>query len=75
VKLLKQLTRLGCLSHNVGHNTILVLSARAGDDGLSLRGPGDMVGGQEHSVAGGGLSRVRAEGLISVGVDHQLRSC
>jgi hypothetical protein len=44
VELLKKLAEPGGPGHAVGHNAILSLSAGAGDDGLSLRGPGDEVG-------------------------------
>jgi hypothetical protein len=74
VELLKKPTEPGGLDHIAGHNTIPVLNARAGDDGLPLRGPGNEVGAQKHDVAGCGQARVRAANLVDVGVDHQLRS-
>jgi hypothetical protein len=43
VELLKQLTEPDCLGYVVGHNAILGLSAGAGDDRLSLQGPGEEV--------------------------------
>jgi hypothetical protein len=42
------------LSHTVGHIAVPRVSAGAGDDRLPLRGPGDQVDTQEHSVAHGG---------------------
>jgi hypothetical protein len=39
VELVEQLAHPGGLLHAVGHNTILGLCARAGDDGLPLGGP------------------------------------
>jgi hypothetical protein len=43
VELLEYLTKLGHLSHDVGHNTILSIDTRARYDGLPLRGLGDEV--------------------------------
>jgi hypothetical protein len=45
-------------SHAVGHDVILSLGARAGDDTLALGGPGDEVVAEEHSIARGGPVRV-----------------
>jgi hypothetical protein len=36
---------------NFGHDAILSLGARSGDDVLALGGPGDEVVVEEHSVA------------------------
>lgn len=71
---MKKLTEPGSLSHDIGHNAILNLIAGAVDDRIALRGPGDLVGAQEHDVAEGGPVRVGAANPINVGVDHQLRS-
>jgi hypothetical protein len=70
INLLEQLTKPRCLGHVIGHSAIL----GTGDNGLPLQGPGDEVGTQEHGVARGGPTRVRATDPISVGVDNQLES-
>jgi hypothetical protein len=41
MELLEQLTKLGRLSHAVCHGAVLGLGARAGDERLALRRPGD----------------------------------
>jgi hypothetical protein len=40
----------GGLCHAIGHIAVLVLCARARDDGLPLGGPGDEVGVQEYGI-------------------------
>jgi hypothetical protein len=72
VKLLKKLTKPGDLNHYIGDNTILSLSAGAGDYRLALGGPGDEVGTEEHSVSRRGSAGVRAASQISILVDHQI---
>jgi hypothetical protein len=47
----EQLSQLSCLGHTVSNDTILGLSARAGDDGLLLDRPGNQVIPQEHCIA------------------------
>jgi hypothetical protein len=54
VKLIKKLKKPWSLNHSV----ILDLNVGAGDEGLSLRGPRDEVGSQEHGVASRGPARV-----------------
>jgi hypothetical protein len=73
VELVEELEQPGGLCHAVGHDTVLGLSAGARDDVLSLGGPRDEVGAQEHDVTGGGPARVEAASPVSVGVDHELR--
>jgi hypothetical protein len=51
LELVEQLTQLSDLSHAVGNDTILGLSAGAGDDGLPLGRPGNQVVPQEHRIA------------------------
>jgi hypothetical protein len=58
VELMKKLMAPESFGHAIGHNVRLGLSDGAGDDGLPLLGSGDEVGAQEHSVAGGGPTRV-----------------
>jgi hypothetical protein len=73
VELVEELAHSEGLHHAVGHSAVLDLCVGAGDDGLPLGGPGYKVGAQEHSIAGSGPARVGAAGLVSVGVDHELR--
>jgi hypothetical protein len=51
LELVEQLTQPGGLSHAIGNGTILGLSGRARDDGLSLGRPGNQVVPQEHRIA------------------------
>jgi hypothetical protein len=50
MELLEKLAQPGGLCHAVGYNTVLDLCAGAGVDGLSLGGPRDEVGSQEHGI-------------------------
>jgi hypothetical protein len=50
MELVEELAQPGGLCHAVGHGTVLGLSAGARDDGLTLGGPRDEVGAQEHGV-------------------------
>jgi hypothetical protein len=51
VELMEQLTEPNRLSHAVGHDAILGLGARARDNWLALRRPGDEVVAEEHDVS------------------------
>jgi hypothetical protein len=51
LELVEQLTQPSGLSHAVCNDTILGLSAGAGDDGLSLDQLGNQVVPQEHRIA------------------------
>jgi hypothetical protein len=51
LELVEQLSQASGLSHAVGNDTILSLSARAGDDGLPLGRLGNQVVPQEHRIA------------------------
>jgi hypothetical protein len=73
VQLHKQLTKPTRLCHAVGHSAVFRLSARAGDDVLTLRGPGDEVVAQEHRVARSGPVSVRTTSLVSISVDDDVR--
>jgi hypothetical protein len=73
MQLHKHLTKLAHLGHTIGHNAVLRLSARMGDDVLMLLGPGDEVVAQEHHVSRSGLTSVRTTGLISISVDDEVR--
>jgi hypothetical protein len=73
VQLHKQLTKPACLCHAVGHGAVLRLSARAGDDVLTLWEPGDEVVAQEHRVARSGPVSVGTTGPVSISVDDEVR--
>jgi hypothetical protein len=60
------------LNHVVGHDAILSLDARSGDDVLVLRGLRDEVVTEEHTVARGGSTCIRATRPIHIRVDLQL---
>jgi hypothetical protein len=51
LELMEQLPQSSGLSHIVGNDTILDLSAGAGDDGLPLGRSGNQVLPQEHRIA------------------------
>jgi hypothetical protein len=51
LEFVEQLSQPSGLSHAVGNNTILGLSAGAGDDGLPLGRPENQVVPQEHRIA------------------------
>jgi hypothetical protein len=51
LELVEQLSQPSGLSHAVGNNTILALSAGVGDDGLPLGRPENQVIPQEHHIA------------------------
>jgi hypothetical protein len=51
LELVEQLTQPSGLSHAVGNDTRLGISARAGDDGLPLGRPGNQVIPQEYRIA------------------------
>jgi hypothetical protein len=51
LELVEQLSQPSGLSHAVGNDTILSLSAGVGDDGLPLGRPGNQVIPQEHHIA------------------------
>ena len=68
VELLEKLAEPGGLGHVVGQ--VLGLNSGARDDGLSLQGPEDEVGAQEHGVVGSGPTRVGVANPIGVGVDR-----
>jgi hypothetical protein len=71
-ELVEELAQLEALYRAVGHDAVLGLGARAGDDGLPLGGPRDEVGAQEHNITGCGPACVWAASPVSVGVDHEL---
>jgi hypothetical protein len=52
---------------------VLHLSARTGDDVLTLRGPGDEVVVQEHRVAQSGLASVGTTDPYNINVDDEVR--
>jgi hypothetical protein len=73
VQLHKQLMKSAHLCHVVGHSAVLHLSARTGDDVLTLQGLRDEVVAQEHCVAQSGPASVRTTGSISISVDDEVR--
>jgi hypothetical protein len=56
-----------------GHNVVLRLSARTGDDVLTLRGPRDEVIAHEHRVAWSGRMSVGTTGPVSISVDDEVQ--
>jgi hypothetical protein len=73
VQLHKQLSKPICLCHTVGHDTVLRLSARMGDDVLTFRGPGDEVVAQEHHVARSGPMSVGTTEPDNISVDDEVQ--
>jgi hypothetical protein len=73
MELLEELPEPTSFSYAVGHNAILSLGARAGDDVLALGGPGDEIVTEKHSVARGGPMCIRATRPVRIRVDRQLR--
>jgi hypothetical protein len=72
MQLHKQLSRPTRLCHAIGHGAILRLSARTGDDVLTLRGLGDEVVTQEHRIARSGPVSVGTTGPVSISVDDKV---
>jgi hypothetical protein len=72
MQLHKQLTKPTHLCHAVGHGAVLRLSARTGDDVLTLQRSGDEVVTQEHRVARSGLASVETIGPVSISVDDEV---
>jgi hypothetical protein len=73
MQLHKQLTKSTHLGHAVDHGAVLRLSARTGDDVLTLRALGDELVAQEYRVARSGPVSVGTTGRdnISVGCTSQ----
>jgi hypothetical protein len=71
VELLEKMAEPGGLSHAVGHNGVLGLSAGAGDDGLPLWGLGDEVSTQEHNITRCGQTCVGVAIPVNVDVLHE----
>jgi hypothetical protein len=69
LELVEQLTQPSDLSHVVGNDMILSLSAGAGDDGLPLGRPGNQVVPQEHRIAWRRVVSVWTTNSVSVRVD------
>jgi hypothetical protein len=72
MELLEELLEPTSFSHAFGHGVILSLGTQSGDDVLALGGPGDEVGGEEHSVARGGPVCIRATHAVCIRGDRQL---
>jgi hypothetical protein len=73
MELLEELQEPTNFSHAVGHDVILSLGARSGDDVLALGGSGDEVVVEEQSVARGGPTCIRATRPVHIHVDRQLK--
>jgi hypothetical protein len=51
MEILEELSEPTSFGHAVGHDAILSLDTRAGDDVLAFRGPEDEVVTEEHKIA------------------------
>jgi hypothetical protein len=70
VELLEELLEPTSFGHAIGHDAILSLGARSGDDVLPLGGPVDKVVAEEHSVTRGGPVCIRATRPVRIRVNH-----
>jgi hypothetical protein len=73
MELLEELSEPTSFSHTVGHDTILSIDARMGDDVLGLEGPGDEIVTKEHNIAQGRSVCIRATRPVRIRIDRQLR--
>jgi hypothetical protein len=71
MELFEELLEPTSFSHAVGHDMILSLDARAGDDVLAFGGPGDEVVIEKHNVAWGGPACIRATYPVHICKDEQ----
>jgi len=72
VELMQQLVQPCGLSDTISHGAILSLGAGSRDSVLTLGGPGDEVVTEKHSIARGGLARIRTTGPININVHHKI---
>jgi hypothetical protein len=72
MELLEELPETTSFGHAIGHDVILSLDARSGDNVLALGGPGDEVVADEHSVARGIPVCIRATRPVRIRVNRQL---
>jgi hypothetical protein len=70
--LLEELLEPTSFGHTIGHDMILSLDARAGDDVLAFGGSGDKIVAEKHMIACGGSACIRATRPVCIRVDHQL---
>jgi hypothetical protein len=70
MEVLEELPEPTSFNHAICHNVILSLGARSGDDVLTLGGPGDKVIVEEHSVARGEPTCIRATLPVRIRVDR-----
>jgi hypothetical protein len=70
MELLAGLPKPTSFSHAVGHNTILRLDARSGDDVLAFGGSGDKVVTEEHNINRGGLACIQTTRLVHIRIDR-----
>jgi hypothetical protein len=73
MELLDELLEPTSFGHAVGYDVILSLGAQSGDDVLALGGPRDEVVVEEHNIARGALTCIRATHPVHIRVDRQLR--
>jgi hypothetical protein len=73
MELLEELLEPTSFGHAVGHDMILSLGVRVGDDVLALEGPGDEVLIEEHNIAQGGPACIWATRPVYIRVDRHLR--
>jgi hypothetical protein len=72
LELMEQLMQPSGLSHTVGNDMILGLSAGAGDDGLPFGRPGNQVVPQEHRIAWRRAASVWTSNPVSIYVDDEV---
>jgi hypothetical protein len=72
MEFLEELPEPRSFGHTVGHDMILSLIARAGDDVLAFGGSGDKVVAEEHRISRGGPACIRATRPVRIRVDRQL---
>lgn len=73
VELAQQLAEPAALCDDVGDAPVLRLYTGAGHSGLALRRPGDKRIAKEHRVTRCRTARVRAPGLVRVGVGDEVQ--
>jgi len=72
MKLLKQLAQPSSLGDTIGHGAILSLGTGSGDSSLTLGGPRDEIVPEKHSIARGGLARIRTTSPVSISIYHKI---
>jgi len=72
MKLLKKLAQPRCLCNTISNCTVLCFGTGSGHGVLTLRGPGDEIVTKEHSIARGGIARIRTACPVSISVDLEI---